>query len=75
MSNAFLVKLKHIKNAFLVKLKHIKSNAFHQVFPFGGCWGPEKDQVVFNDSDDVYNWELEQGWSRPSEVVMVFCFC
>ena len=38
---AFLVKLKHIKNAFLVKLKHIKSNAFHQVFPFGGCWGPE----------------------------------
>ena len=61
-------------NAFLVKLKHIKSNAFCQLFPFG-CWGPEKDWVVFKDSDVVFNWELEQGWSRPSEVVMVFCFC
>ena len=45
----------------MVKLKHIKSKAFHQLFPFGGCWGPEKDQVVFNDSDEVFNWELEQG--------------
>ena len=45
-----LVKLKHVKSdAFLVKPKHIKSNAFCQLFPFGGCWGPEKDWVVFND--------------------------
>ena len=57
-----------------VKLKHIKSNTFCQLFPLEDVGVLKRTELFLNDGD-VFSWGLEQSWSSPSEVVMVFWFC